>query len=228
VVVIGGLLGTDRQWEAFANAWEARLAYPLADKPSLKQFHLTHCRAGQGEFIDYSPAERDLINYVFRQIIIESGLVSVAVAVNKAAWDELVVGEVARQLGSPLQLCFFKCMEEILRICREQRPGQKVDLCFDIGIKPEIEEFASYCEAQNETTYPELGIIYYAPVPKVVALQGADMIALETYQYGEQWFERRWDAVSNPHFRDFISRDLSRGIVYDYDQIEEMVARTRV
>jgi hypothetical protein len=51
------------------------------------------------------------------------------------------------------------------------------------------------------------------------------MIAYETYKFGEQWFEFRDGAVPNPHFRDFVARDLSLGLVFDYDQIAEMVER---
>lgn len=224
VVVIGGLLGTDAQWDIFAKSWEARLAYPLPDRPPLKHFHLSHCRSGHGEFATYSVAERDSVNYVFRKIILDAGLLTIAAAVNKVAWDELVIGEAKEELGSPLQLCFFKCMEAVLTRCRLDKPGQEVTLCFDVGIRPEIDAFASFCESQRGT-YPELASIYYAPVPKVVALQGADMIAYETYKYGEQWFERRGESIPNPHFRDFVARNLSLGLVYDHDQIAEMVER---
>jgi hypothetical protein len=49
-VVIGGLLGTDDQWDAFEKVWTERLAAPLRNRPPLKEFHLAHCRARQGEF----------------------------------------------------------------------------------------------------------------------------------------------------------------------------------
>ena len=44
LVVIGGLLGTEEQWDAFEAAWTTRLANPLSDKPPLKQFHLSACQ----------------------------------------------------------------------------------------------------------------------------------------------------------------------------------------
>ncbi len=61
VVVMGGLLGDDAQWDAFASAWEARLAQPLPGKAPLKQFHLSHCRAGQGEFSRYKGCVPELM-----------------------------------------------------------------------------------------------------------------------------------------------------------------------
>ena len=227
VVAIGGLLGTDVQWDAFAPAWDALLANPLPGKPPLKKgFHLTQCRSGNGEFRDYSRAERDHVTYLFRRIILDIGLVSVAAAVNKVAWDKLVAGPVADELGSPLKLCFFKCLELVINFCRRDKPGQKVCLCFDEGTRPELGDFAEFCNSHPDK-YPELEMIFFAPVSKIVALQGGDMIALETYQYGEQWFEHGKDSIVNPHFRDFIARELSCGLAFDHDQISEMVDRAR-
>jgi hypothetical protein len=73
VVVIGGLIGTEAQWERFERAWAAKLADPLPDagKPPLRMFHLSGC-AGRwpgSEFADYSDAEQDAVSHDFRQII---------------------------------------------------------------------------------------------------------------------------------------------------------------
>jgi hypothetical protein len=69
--------------------------------------------------------------------------------------------------------------------------------------------------------YPELASMFFAPVAKVVALQGADMIATESYQFAQEWLKDRDNAVGNPHFRDFLKRDLSGGAIFDREQIEE-------
>jgi hypothetical protein len=102
VIVMGGLLGTEEQWDVFAAAWNALLAHPLPGKPPLSRFHLSPCRAGADEFRDYSLVERDRITYLFRHVILDVGLVTVAVAVNKLAWNELVVDEITDQLGDPI------------------------------------------------------------------------------------------------------------------------------
>ena len=117
-VVIGGLLGTDEQWDAFETAWTARLARPLPGKPPLNQFHLSLCRAKRGEFRDYNQAEIDSITYLFRRIILDLGFVTLAVAVNRSAWNELVVGTVEDELGQPEGLCFFKCIELVINTIR--------------------------------------------------------------------------------------------------------------
>jgi hypothetical protein len=225
-VVIGGLLGTDEQWDAFAEAWAALLAVPLPDRPPLKEYHLTHCRARQGEFQDYSQGEIDRITYLFRNIILDIGFVTIAVAVNLAAWNEIVVDDLEDEFGTPSQLCFSQCIELIITTIRFRRPGEKVLICVDQGTKPYLSAWSELYRSQADC-YPEIERIFFAPVPKVVALQGADMIAAETYQYAKECLKNGKDAVTNAHFRDYLKRELSTGLLYDREHIAEAVSRFR-
>jgi hypothetical protein len=54
-----------------------------------------------------------------------------------------------------------------------------------------------------------------------------DMIATETYQFAQAWIKDGESALANPHFADFRYRDLSMGLIFDRDQIAEMVIRVR-
>jgi hypothetical protein len=225
VVAIGGLLGTEEQWDAFAPAWTKLLNEPLPGKPKLTQFHLSHCRSAKGEFRDYSRTERDFLTAEFRRIILDTALVTVAAAVNRVAWNELVVGEIAEELGPPEELCFYKCVELVINITRLWKPGEKVVMVFDEGTRAKLQWWMEMFKSQQH--YPELDTMFFAPVPKLVALQGADMIATETYQFAQAWIKDRKNAVANPHFADFRYRDLSTGLIFDRDQIAEIVMRVR-
>jgi hypothetical protein len=226
VVAIGGLLGTEEQWDAFAAAWSELLERPLPGKPPLTQFHLTHCRAGYEEFQDYRSAERDHITYLFRQVILRTGLVTLAAAVNRIAWNELVVGDVAAKLGTPEELCFYKCVEMVINTVRFLKPGENVFMLFDQGTKARLDWWTKAYMAQSEK-YPEIVGMRFAPVSKVVALQGADLIATETYQFAQEWIKNRQNPNVNPHFKEFIWRELSSGLMFDREHIEEMVGRVR-
>ena len=226
VVAIGGLLGTEVQWDVFAQAWTNKLRAPVPGKPKLSQFHLSPCRAGKGEFRDYSRVERDHLTKEFRQIILETGLVTIAAAVNRAAWNELVTPDIADQLGAPEELAFYKCVETIIKIIRLRKPGEQIAMCFDEGTRPKLQWWTRAFMIQKQQ-YPELASMFFAPVSKVVPLQGADMIATETYQFAQAWIKDGPDAIANPHFEDFRYRDLSAGLIFDREQIAEVVARLR-
>jgi hypothetical protein len=99
-------------------------------------------------------------------------------------------------------------------------------MLFDQGTKARLDWWTKGYMAQSQK-YPEIIAIRFAPVAKVVALQGADLIATETYQFAQEWLENRQNPAANPHFKEFIWRDLSAGLVFDREQIEEMVARVR-
>jgi hypothetical protein len=225
---MGALLGTEEQWDVFAAAWSELLAHPLPGKPPLSRFHLSPCRAGADEFRDYSLAERDRITYLFRHVILDVGLATIAVAVNKLAWNKLVVDEIADQLGDPIGFYLVKSIEQVLTTIRFRKPGERVFLFFDEAIKDKLEAWVQFYGMTKET-HPEIEGFAFAPVPKVVALQGADMIATEIYQYNLKWLKDREDAPANAnaHFRDYLKRELSVGIVFDREQIAEMVQRVR-
>lgn len=224
VVAMGGLLGTDEQWDYFATAWEKQLVDSVPGKPKLEQFHLSPCRAGREEFRDYTLTEREYLEGQFRRIITNTGMVTVAAAINKIAWNELVTPQIEEILGPPLQGCFIKCIESTISIIRLRKPGEQIFLFFDEGTRQDLGDMARIYKMQAEK-YLELSGIGFAPVKKVVALQGADMIATETFWYAQECMKNPENPVARGNFRDFIYRDLSTGLFFDRDHIKEMVER---
>jgi len=223
VVAMGGLLGTDEQWNEFARQWTALLAKPLPEKPPLKQFHLTDCRNGYGEFADYKEADRNLITRLFREIILNTEMVTFAAVVDGAAWDELIRNVVA-EAPSALELCFMKCVDSILEIVRRDR--ELVLIYFDSGIRARIEQWVRMIRALPDK-YPEVAAIGFRPVPTNVGLQGADMIATESFHWGLEYLKHGEQATPNPHFRDFRFRERSRGLIFLREHIAEMAERMR-
>ena len=226
VVALGGLLGTEDQWNAFNVAWANLLKNPAPGKPSLKQFHLSACRSGNGEFRTYNQTERDFVTTEFRNIILDTGFVTVAAAVDRLAWNELVIGPILEELGQPEEFCFVKCVDSVIGIIRTRKPWEKLIIGFDTGTRKRMENWARLYKSQS-ARYPEIHEIGFARVSEMLPLQGADMIALETYQYAQEWLKTRQRVTSNPHFQNFIYRDLSLGLILDRDLIEEAVARVK-
>lgn len=231
VVVIGGLLGTEEQWDEFERAWLAQLAESVPGKPPLKWFHLSDCRAIRDEFGAYNEAERNRITYLFRRIILDRGLITIAVAVNKLAWDELITEDIRSPMGDPslsdaIGFCFHKCMEQMLNSVRTRYPGELVFTVFDQGTKKKLDPWAKLYEAVS-VLHPEIKSIAFASVRDTPALQGADTIATETYQYDKKWLEDGVNAVPNAHFREYMKRELTTGLIFDRAQILEIAERIK-
>lgn len=226
VVVVGGLLGTERQWVHFEREWAKLLREPLPGKERLSRFHLSACQSRRDDFYGYKSLESDYLIHLFNTVILDTGLVTIACAVNKTAWNELVIGEIATELGPAEGLCFVKCLEALMSTIRLRKPGEKVTLVFDQGIADRIMDLARLYFSQKET-YPELAAIGFAKVADILPLQGADMIATWTYQYAQEWFKDRESADAREHFKKYLKRELSFGTVLDREHIEEMVDRVR-
>jgi len=59
VTVVGGLLGTERQWLHFEQEWTKLLREPLPGKEPLSRFHLSPCQSRSDDFYAYKALESD-------------------------------------------------------------------------------------------------------------------------------------------------------------------------
>jgi hypothetical protein len=222
-VVVGGLLGTLEQWEAFEHQWAAKLRAPLPGKPPLRMFHLSHCNAGEGEFATYTPAEQDAVTHDFRRIIIDAKLTSTSSAVDRRAWDELVVGPYRALLGSALGACAGNCVSETVRIAGAHAIDT-IATVFDLGIHSD-----DVNKATEPYTYP-LGrprviSINYLRVADSLPLQGADIVATESYWHLIKTRRQGHGAQPRAHFRHYLENMLSEGLILDRDAIETELRR---
>ncbi|MBP1092960.1 hypothetical protein [Bradyrhizobium diazoefficiens] len=228
VVAMGGLLGTEEQWDIFERRWLAQLKEPVPGKPPLDQFHLTPCRNARGEFKTYDQAQRDYVTSKFQEIILETGFVTVAVAADLVAWKELVVDPaVVEELGTPLEFCFFKCVETVTSVIRANKPGELIDIWFDKGTEDRLGKLAQMFRQLSELVLPEIERVGFMPVKTTVGLQGADMIAYETYLYGIECLRNPDSPMANAHFQAYVKRPLSIGLFARREHIEEFVRRSK-
>ena len=226
VVAIGGLRGTEEQWEDFHAKWTAQLAEPAPGKPPIKNFHLTKCRASHGDFYSYKPVERNYAIGRFRDIILYVCLFTIAVAVDFAAWRELVFGQVADEIGEPIGLCFYKCVEATFNAIRWRRPGEPIIFMFDQGTQDRLDMWTRLFRMQKDR-YPELDAMGFLEVEKHPPLQGADYIANNTYHFAQQSFLYGKNANPDPIFSCFMKRELSCGLIFGREQIAEIVERVK-
>jgi hypothetical protein len=228
VTVMGGLIGTVEQWTRFETSWAERLADPLPGygKSPLRMFHLNHCvrHWPKSEFERYSDTESAALRHDFRQIIIDAKLTGVAAAVDKKAWDQLVVGRVRNLLGDSISVCFQKCIEEIVRFSEPKRHGFDLAFWFDQGIQtPFLEQISGLW------TRPEFGSLVksvnFSKVECVLPLQGADIVATENYWMAAEALKLGGQVRLAPHLRHYLDNMLHQTTILDRSGIEIEVSR---
>jgi len=223
VTVMGGLLGTVDQWEEFERDWARKLDAPLPGKPALqKGFHLSHCNAKSGEFSGYSDAEQDAVIHDFREIILNAKLTSMASCVDRRAWNELVVGGYRDVLGDALSVCFFDCIDEVVRIVQPVYGHDKIAIIFDEGIWSQ--RLQTIGEQWNNHQL-DIVTVTFAQISEVLPLQGADIVATENYWHALDWLKRGDDALPRPHLRHYLANMLHQGRILDREAIQNEIAR---
>ena len=224
VAVVGGLVGSVEQWAKFEHCWAARLADPLPgyNKPPLKMFHLSHCNAKEGEFVGYTDGECDAVTHDFRQIIIDAKLISTSSAIDKKAWDELIIGENRLWLGDAADACTDHCVQEAMRIAKPHPDGALVEVVFDKGMRTVRRQ-----EVAEEYTLPlgrpRVVSVTFTCVRDVLPLQGADVAATENYWHAIRVLRNGVGAQPRPHMRHYLENMLATGFMIDRARIVEMM-----
>jgi hypothetical protein len=225
VVVVGGVLGTPEQWEVFQNAWAAKLACPLPGKPSLRKFGLADCNSGKGEFISYNQAERDAAMHDFRQVLVDAQLIGTASAIERKAWDALVVGDYRTEHGSAIEVCVQNCLVEAMKIAGPHPSGDTIAVVFDRGIWSQRLK-----DITDALTFPlgrpRIVSVNFLEVAHTLGLQGADTIATENYWHASAWIGAAELSQPRPHLRHFLARMRTEGLILDRELIVSMLKET--
>ena len=225
-VVVGGLLGTTSQWEKFDPEWRALLREPLPGKPPLQKWHSWDCRFGRGEFEGYTQGERDHVTHLFRSIIIGSGVSSLSAAIDARAWRSLVAGDYLKHMGSAEQHCLVMCIDSALGYASQVHDRRRVAIYYDLGRRSaRLEQMGDNYLHRTALTYPRIFSLSFLRVAETMPLQGADMVATETFWAAQEWIEDRKTEGFRAHFQRFIEQVKGAGFILDEGAIKADLAR---
>ena len=220
VVVIGGLVGNVEQWEEFERRWTRLLNAPLPGKPCLRRFHLSACNAKREEFESYSDAEQDAVMHDFRRILIDTDLISTASAIDRNAWNDLIVGAAREWLDDPINLCVENCIAETLRIANPHPDGDKIAVVLDRGIwTPRIKEITE--EFTFLLARPRVVSVTFARVEDCLPLQGADIPATESYWHAIKVLREGMGAQPRAHLKHYLQHMRAEGLIVDRAHLAE-------
>jgi hypothetical protein len=217
VVTWGGFLGTENQWASLDRAWRAKLTRPLPGKPHLNKFALADCENRVNDFEAYSVGESDLLQNEFREIVCNAGLLGLAYAIDRPAWDRIIRGPARTHLGDAETACFYSCINGSIARAEELFKGEsELSLCFDIGRKSNKFDRMLGRVMELYTGLPTLSF-HFASVSTVPALQAADIVATENYWHAQDYLKggRR----PRPHLEHFLKRISTEGYVLDSGEI---------
>lgn len=99
IVLVGGLLGNQYQWQYFNELWASQLREPVPGKFALSRFHMTECQARRGEFDGWNTEQVEFLVRQLTDIIIRCGLWGYGCGVARDAWNDLVTGDDRDALG---------------------------------------------------------------------------------------------------------------------------------
>lgn len=226
VAVWGGVIGGIEQFAPLEEEWNDLLARPPHGMPPLKKFSQSEIWARRGEFSDYSDAEADHIQFLFRDILLKSGLVPVAYATDVVAWDRHVTGNLRGLLGSAQSASFALCAKAAIKASDQHK--EKVSMVFDLGASDAVHDKIFVGMKQLMTDPHMTPSMTYAPVLGTPGLQVADLVAGQFRRFAIQWL-RDPTCEPDPHFRALFK--ANQGFVdglMDDQQIAEMASAMRL
>jgi len=231
IMVMAGFIGTDEQWSAFDASWKAKLDAPLPDKPPLRRFRMADCEARSGEFSGYSKAEKDAVIHDFREIIIDNKLPGYVIAVERRAWDRLVVGPHAVLYGDCEQHCVRRCVSFALDYVRKHESERLLTIVIDDStarrvarqqaVTDPFQEF--YYDHPDFPDYPKIAAVSFSSSTLTRPLQAADMLAWEDYQQGLAVFRSGSPAPPRPHLKAFADSGFVQAWLLDAPLIQGLV-----
>lgn len=231
VVSWGGLVGNLDQWSDLTDAWYRRLDVPfpgaMVQRPRLKKFHLWDCVFHNGEFADYSEPERSNLQYEFRKIIGDAGLIGVCYSIDRKAYDRLVPDGARAILGGAEEVCFRACFDGAYEQAHLFfRDEQDMIVYFDkVGNTGRLDCLSAIVDHQVEQRAGQVPFIVgvqFGKVEKFPPLQAADIIATE-----QCWLSKRLLGYSAPardfHFESYLKMIRAVGRMMSEEQIIETI-----
>jgi len=194
VIVWGGVAGDKNFFDQFQEAWKARLEDPCDGyKPPINVFHSTDLAAGDGEFSGYSQAERDRTRFNFRQVIIDCDLTWVSYGISVKAWESVAKDYEWSDILSAESMVFGRLIRDVTKSAIDH--GDPIAFKFDKGrISPLLCGVIQPAFDSVGVNTQSVGYGFWS-VQAVLGLQGADLIAHETYQYFVKFID---DPNTNP------------------------------
>lgn len=202
VVVWGGIVGHVQFVSELASNWQKCLDHPCDGKPPIKRFSSYRLLHGIGEFEGYNQGAKDLTRRNFRNVILNAGLTVFSYGLSRAAWDEIVTGELKVGFISPEHTVFGIAVRAACEAAIAEDAQMPVSFVFDQGCAGRIDIQGMFNAALNSIKFdPNLASYGVSAVEGNNALQAADLVAHETYQFFCEHLRTGGSHQPGPHLK---------------------------
>jgi Protein of unknown function (DUF3800) len=188
VVVVAGWGASEDEWDH----WRRRWVDMLAELELKKRWHHTDFLSRRGEYESWSEAKFLLATGKITQIFNEIGLLGIGAAVWRADYEAaLVSGKWEKMPPNPYAFCLNDCAEGLIHGFHEAPEDVGIAIyadqdgkAFETVGRALFEWHAAYNRHNKLATSPERSVsIAYGSDRQYIPLQGADVLANETYRY---------------------------------------------
>jgi hypothetical protein len=185
--VVSGYVGRENKWKTLERRWKRAL-----HKEGLREFHMTDCEGGHGEFAGMLRAERDALQRRFIEIILDADIYGVSGGIDMASYNELShrlknIRKHVKYTKSPYFLGFEHFVMEVAYRVTWHSDIERIAFVFDRqkefqGRAKEL--YDEVVQLKDAVTYNHrLGPLAFDSKTVQVPLQAADVIAYEMYRY---------------------------------------------
>jgi hypothetical protein len=136
-----------------------------------------------GEFAGWSRTETDYFCHQLQTVIIESGVSGYVFACGRRDWDELMTGQNREIFGDPERACVWNCFVRAHRWAQSNTFDPHIAFMFD-NRDGKWRDYNVVGDAfKRHLSNPEIATVAFGSSTTHLALQAADLIAWEFYQY---------------------------------------------
>jgi hypothetical protein len=215
VYVVAGWFGEASAWRDLEEQW--RMA--LATEPSVREFKSADCLARQKQFLDWCPDRSDRFRAVFADVIRESRILGVTVAMTLNESPELARKAMRKRID--YGFCAKYCMAQMVLLADAFPVGERIAFIVDerskgVGDLQEIRRelrFDSPPQAGKR-----VGPIGYDSSADVLPLQAADFLAHEVFMQRVNEINHR---PSRETFTKFLTPRMVSRDTFHYDQFTQ-------
>ncbi|MCW2337493.1 hypothetical protein M2337_001726 [Sphingobium sp. B2D3A] len=177
VFVLGGVIGRQEGWSAFADDW----AMVLATHPAIPHLKMKDANARRGAFKGMSTEDRDAKLVALAAVIRKHALATISVTVRHEEYRQIFEGRMMRWMDRPYQMLFHLIIATTYKLRNELGLTHRASFVFDRQLEHEAALRESFV-AMKKNMQPDLEAFLaddprHADDKDELPLQAADMVA---------------------------------------------------